>query len=266
MWRACRLRASFFASPLLLVLLVNTRAVESRRLVRCDARDRSCRVCGVSLAGRRAGAFRDCVVPFRAGRRHAALGLAWHAHHRVGRHRGPRRVGRACRRDRARSGNLTPAQFHHPSPADGRDDRPRRPGRRVRGLARQAARPAGILDGARPGSPDPAPSEMLAQASKVLEAPRTLLVWEQTDEPWTEVALWLTTVVLQGREPPGTFGDIVATRGGGQLLLPQPGGATAADVHSRPAQPRDLARPAYRCRSAGALSYHGACWLAASGA
>ena len=52
-------------------------------------------------------------------------------------------------------------------------------------LARLAA-----WTGPDPDRPSALPSEMLAQASTVLESPRTLLVWEQSDEPWTEVALW----------------------------------------------------------------------------
>ena len=65
--------------------------------------------------------------------------------------------------------------------------------------------------------PDPSrplvlPSEMLAQTSLVLEAPRTLLVWEEAEEPFTEFALWSDGRVERFREPPGTFGDVVAQR------------------------------------------------------
>ena len=63
-----------------------------------------------------------------------------------------------------------------------------------------------------PDRPSALPSEMLAQASTVLESPRTLLVWEQSDEPWTDVALWDNGRVEQFREPPGSFGDVVAER------------------------------------------------------
>ena len=63
-----------------------------------------------------------------------------------------------------------------------------------------------------PDRPSALPVEMLAQASTVLESPRTLLVWEQSDEPWTEVALWDNGQVEQFREPPGTFGEVVAER------------------------------------------------------
>ena len=74
-------------------------------------------------------------------------------------------------------------------------------------LARLAA-----WTGPDPDRPSALPSEMLAQASTVLESPRTLLVWEQSDEPWTDVALWDNGRVEQFREPPGTFGDVVAER------------------------------------------------------
>ncbi len=74
-------------------------------------------------------------------------------------------------------------------------------------LARLAA-----WTGPDPDRPSALPSEMLAQASTVLESPRTLLVWEQSDEPWTEVALWDNGRIEQFREPPGTFGEIVAER------------------------------------------------------
>lgn len=65
--------------------------------------------------------------------------------------------------------------------------------------------------------PDPSrplvlPSEMLAQTSLVLEAPRTLLVWEEAEEPFTEFALWSDGRVERFREPPDTFGDVVAER------------------------------------------------------
>ncbi len=76
---------------------------------------------------------------------------------------------------------------------------------------RQLARLAAWSD------PDPdrtlaLPDEMLEQTSLVLEAPRTLLLWEEADEPWTEFALWSGGRTERFREPPGTFGDIVAER------------------------------------------------------
>lgn len=68
--------------------------------------------------------------------------------------------------------------------------------------------------------PDPdqrviVPDAMLAQAALVLEAGRTLIVWEESEEPWTEFALWADGEVQRLREPPGSFGDIVtpAARG-----------------------------------------------------
>ncbi len=63
-----------------------------------------------------------------------------------------------------------------------------------------------------PDRPLVLPSEMLAQTSLVLEAPRTLLVWEEAEEPFTEFALWSDGRVERFREAPGTFGDVVAER------------------------------------------------------
>ena len=63
-----------------------------------------------------------------------------------------------------------------------------------------------------PDRPLVLPAEMLAQTSLVLEAPRTLLVWEESEEPFTEFALWADGRVERFREAPGTFGDVVAER------------------------------------------------------
>ncbi len=63
-----------------------------------------------------------------------------------------------------------------------------------------------------PDRPLALPAEMLAQTSLVLEAPRTLLVWEEAEEPFTEFALWSEGKVERFREAPGTFGDIVSER------------------------------------------------------
>ena len=74
-------------------------------------------------------------------------------------------------------------------------------------LARLAA-----WTGPDPEAPVIVPDEMLAQTALVLEAPRTLIVWEESEEPWVEFALWSGGQVQRFREPPGTFGDIVAAR------------------------------------------------------
>jgi signal transduction histidine kinase len=63
-----------------------------------------------------------------------------------------------------------------------------------------------------PDQPTTLPADMLARTSEVLEAPRTLLIWEEVDEPWTEVAIWDDGRIEQTREPPGSLGDIVAER------------------------------------------------------
>jgi signal transduction histidine kinase len=74
-------------------------------------------------------------------------------------------------------------------------------------LARLAA-----WTGPDPEAPVVVPDEMLAQTALVLEAPRTLIVWEESEEPWIEVALWSGGQVQRFREPPGTFGEIVTAR------------------------------------------------------
>jgi signal transduction histidine kinase len=66
--------------------------------------------------------------------------------------------------------------------------------------------------GPNPDQPTTLPAEMLAHTSEVLEAPRTLLIWEEVDEPWTEVAIWDEGRIEQTREPPGSLGDIVVER------------------------------------------------------
>lgn len=63
-----------------------------------------------------------------------------------------------------------------------------------------------------PDRPLALPSEMLAQTSLVLEAPRTLLVWEEAEEPFVEFALWSEGRVERFREAPGTYGEILAER------------------------------------------------------
>jgi signal transduction histidine kinase len=66
--------------------------------------------------------------------------------------------------------------------------------------------------GPNPDQPTTLPAEMLAHTSEVLEAPRTLLIWEEVDEPWTEVAIWDEGRIEQTREPPGSLGDVVVDR------------------------------------------------------
>ena len=105
------------------------------------------------------------------------------------------------------------AAVHHDRAPDGRLHAARGPCRRVPGLARalQLAKLA-AWTGPDPDHPTALPAEMLAQTSEVLEAPRTLLVWEEADEPWTEVAIWDDGRVEQTREAPGGLGDVVNER------------------------------------------------------
>ncbi|HEY8534906.1 MAG TPA: sensor histidine kinase [Vicinamibacterales bacterium] len=64
--------------------------------------------------------------------------------------------------------------------------------------------------GPSPDRPVGMPAELLEQTSLILEANRMLLLWEEADEPWTELALWSNGRVERFREPPGAFGDVVA--------------------------------------------------------
>ena len=109
------------------------------------------RLRGVPVPAGRPGAVHAGVVPVPAGVGHAAMGLARHAHHRLGRRRAARRLRGAGGRDAAARADGA-RRVHHAGPADGRDDGVCRPGRRVRGLARRAAgAPGGVgRSGSRP--------------------------------------------------------------------------------------------------------------------
>jgi signal transduction histidine kinase len=79
---------------------------------------------------------------------------------------------------------------------------------RGRQLARLAAWSA-----PNPTQPAALAAAMLEQAAAVLEVPRTMIVLEDADEPWTEIVVWQQGRSHRYREPPGTFGDVV----GGEL-------------------------------------------------
>ena len=73
--------------------------------------------------------------------------------------------------------------------------------RRRRDMARLAAWPRAL-----PPRPAAALREMLESAARVLDAPRVLLLWEDADEPWLELALWAGPDEFRSwREPPDTF-------------------------------------------------------------
>lgn len=61
-----------------------------------------------------------------------------------------------------------------------------------------------------PREPDRHVRELLERASELLAAPRLLLVWEEPDEPWVQLALWSPRGSQIHREPPGTFEPLVA--------------------------------------------------------
>jgi len=49
----------------------------------------------------------------------------------------------------------------------------------------------------------------LAQASTILEAPRVLVLWEEAEEPYVNVALWQSGTFRQDRRIAGTYGALV---------------------------------------------------------
>jgi signal transduction histidine kinase len=52
--------------------------------------------------------------------------------------------------------------------------------------------------------------EVLVRIADVLHAPRVLLVWEEREEPWLNVALWSRRHVRWTREAPQTLGPVTA--------------------------------------------------------
>ncbi len=78
--------------------------------------------------------------------------------------------------------------------------------RRLRGeIARLAAWPAVV-----PHEGAALIGEALTQAASTMEAPRTLLVWDDPEEPWRHVAAWSPDGLQWTREAPGIFEPLVA--------------------------------------------------------
>lgn len=57
----------------------------------------------------------------------------------------------------------------------------------------------------------PLMQEILEQAAAILEAPRTVLLWEEEEEPWLHVATWSSGNFLYNREATAEFGSLVAS-------------------------------------------------------
>jgi signal transduction histidine kinase len=55
--------------------------------------------------------------------------------------------------------------------------------------------------------------QTLAHAAAILEAPQLVLVWERSDEPWIDVAVWKRDGCTVEREPPGELAAIAARHG-----------------------------------------------------
>jgi signal transduction histidine kinase len=62
--------------------------------------------------------------------------------------------------------------------------------------------------------------QTLAHAAGILHAPEMVLVWERSDEPWTDVARWKASAFTLEREPPGELAEIAAKHGAGAGAVP----------------------------------------------
>ena len=71
---------------------------------------------------------------------------------------------------------------------------------------------ARLADWPRPVAAEPREliRQLLAHAARVLRAPRVLLVADEPEEPWTQVALWSPAGFELRREPPGRYSPAVA--------------------------------------------------------
>jgi signal transduction histidine kinase len=81
--------------------------------------------------------------------------------------------------------------------------------------------------------------DLLGRAAAILAAPRMLLVWEEPDEPWLELALWTPRGLETWREAPGAYEPLVAAPLAGH-------GFVCADVSA--------AEPAVERAAAGGLA------------
>jgi signal transduction histidine kinase len=52
--------------------------------------------------------------------------------------------------------------------------------------------------------------DLLHHAADILGAPRALMVWEESEEPWLHLALWSPNTLHWTREPPATFEPYIA--------------------------------------------------------
>jgi len=60
-----------------------------------------------------------------------------------------------------------------------------------------------------PAKGSPAIAKTLAHSADVFEAPRVLIVWEEVEEPFVNIAIWEGGNCVQMREFAGTFSDLV---------------------------------------------------------
>jgi signal transduction histidine kinase len=66
--------------------------------------------------------------------------------------------------------------------------------------------------------------EMLEYGADILAAPRMLLVWEEEEEPWLNLALWTRTEWSYSRDQPDAFGILVAGQLAGTVFFCQGAG------------------------------------------
>jgi signal transduction histidine kinase len=62
--------------------------------------------------------------------------------------------------------------------------------------------------------------QTLAHAATILAAPRLVLVWERSEEPWIDVASWQPGGFTQTREPPGPLAEVAARHGVDAAAVP----------------------------------------------
>ena len=84
---------------------------------------------------------------------------------------------------------------------------------------------------AMPQHPAAVVREVLERAAAILRAPRALVVWEDADEPWLQLASWSVRGEFHlEREPPGTFDPLVAAPLAEASFFSRDAGATAPSV------------------------------------
>jgi signal transduction histidine kinase len=101
----------------------------------------------------------------------------------------------------------------------------------------------------------PAVESLLEHAARVLGAPRVLLAWVESEEPWLYLASWQGGELAFRREPPEAFDPLVAPAlAEGSFLCPEPGDPPSPS--SPPSPPIVLLRTAAGLRRWRGLPLH----------